>query len=148
VINDRFAAGRLAAQSLPGYRMGTEGAPLILIVDDFDDNRLLYATTIAEAGYPVLEATNGQEALERIGTTRPAMIIMDLSMPIIDGWEATRRIKANPATSDIVIIALTGHATNLGLQQARDAGADAILTKPCLPQDLLGVISALLPTGG
>jgi two-component system, cell cycle response regulator DivK len=121
------------------------GAPLVLVVDDFDDNRLLYATTIAEAGYAVEEASNGQEAIDKIGSTRPAIIIMDLSMPVLDGWETTRRIKADPRTADIVIIALTGHATNYGLQQAKDAGAEAVLTKPCLPQDLLGVISALLP---
>jgi len=119
--------------------------PLVLVVDDADDNRLLYATTIAEAGYEVVEATSGEEALDRISATRPAVIVMDLSMPGIDGWEATRRIKTNPVTADIVVIALTAHATNYGLQQARDAGAEAVLTKPCLPQDLLGVIGALLP---
>ena len=117
----------------------------ILVVDDFDDNRLLYASTIAEAGYAVLEATNGQEAIDKIGSSRPAVIIMDLSMPVMDGWEAIRLIKANPKTADIVIIALTSHATNYGLQKARDAGAEAVLTKPCVPQDLLGVISALFP---
>ena len=63
-----------------------------------------------------------------------------------NGWEATRRIKADPRTADIVIIAVTGHATNFGLQQARDAGAEAVLTKPCLPEDLLRTISALVPS--
>jgi CheY-like chemotaxis protein len=124
----------------------SEGAPLILVVDDFDDNRLLYVSTIAEAGYAVDEASNGQEALDKIGSTRPAMIIMDLSMPVVDGWEATRRIKANPRTRDIIIIAVTGHATNYGLQQAREAGAEAVLTKPCLPEDLIRTIGALVPT--
>jgi two-component system cell cycle response regulator DivK len=119
--------------------------PLVLVVDDFDDNRLLYVTTIADAGYAVDEASNGQEALDKIGSTRPAVIIMDLSMPVIDGWEATRRIKADPRTADIVIIAVTGHATNYGLQKAREAGAEAVLTKPCLPEDLLRTISALVP---
>jgi CheY-like chemotaxis protein len=122
-------------------------APLVLVVDDFDDNRLLYATTIAEAGYAVEEASDGQQAIDKIGSRRPAVIVMDLSMPVLDGWETTRRIKANPDTADIVIIALTGHATNYGLEQAKDAGAEAVLTKPCLPQDLLGVINALTPSG-
>ncbi len=121
-------------------------APLVLVVDDFDDNRLLYVSTIAEAGYAVDEATNGQEALDKIGSQRPAVIIMDLSMPVVDGWEATRRIKADPRTRDIVIIAVTGHATNYGLQRAKDAGAEAVLTKPCLPEDLLRTISALVPS--
>lgn len=117
--------------------------PLVLVVDDFEDNRLLYATTIAEAGYEVEQAANGQEALAKIGSFRPAVIIMDLSMPVLDGWETTRRIKADPRTADIVVIAVTGHGTHYGLQQARDAGCEAVLTKPCLPQDLIGVIGAL-----
>jgi CheY-like chemotaxis protein len=121
--------------------------PRVLVVDDLDDNRLLYLTTIAEAGYPVDEARNGAEALERIGALRPAVVIMDLSMPLLDGWEATRRLKADPLTAGIVVIALTAHTTNFALQQAKDAGADAVLTKPCLPRDLLGVIGALVQTG-
>jgi CheY-like chemotaxis protein len=121
----------------------TADSPLILVVDDFEDNRELYAGTLEEAGYAVEQATNGQEALEKIGSVRPAIIIMDLSMPILDGWEATRRIKADPHTADIVVVALTGHATNYGLQQARDAGAHAVLTKPCLPGDLLALIRTL-----
>jgi CheY-like chemotaxis protein len=120
--------------------------PLILVVDDFDDNRELYASTLAEAGYSVEQATNGQEALDRIGQTRPAIIIMDLSMPVLDGWETTRRIKADPRTADIVIIAVTGHATNYGLLQAKEAGAEAVLTKPCLPADLLALIGVLMPS--
>jgi two-component system cell cycle response regulator DivK len=124
----------------------SKARPLVLVVDDFDDNRLLYVSTIAEAGYAVDDATNGQEALDKIGAIRPAVIIMDLSMPVVDGWEATRRIKADPRTADIVIIAVTGHATNFGLQRAREAGAEAVLTKPCLPEDLLRTISALIPS--
>jgi two-component system cell cycle response regulator DivK len=118
--------------------------PLVLVVDDFDDNRLLYASTIAEAGYAVDDATNGQEALDKIGSQRPAVIIMDLSMPVLDGWEATKRIKADPRTADIIIIAVTGHATNYGLERAREAGAEAVLTKPCLPADLIRTINALV----
>ncbi len=130
---------------LDGFALGSvSSTPLVLVVDDFDDNRLLYATTIAEAGYAVEEASNGQEALDKIGSKRPAVIIMDLSMPVVDGWEATRRIKADPRTKDIVIIAVTGHATNYGLQQAREAGAEAVLTKPCLPVDLLRTLEALV----
>lgn len=118
--------------------------PLVLVVDDFDDNRLLYATTIAEAGYSVAEAVNGQDAIDKIGVVRPAVIIMDLSMPVLDGWDATRAIKADPRNEGIVIIALTGHGTNFGLQKAQAAGADAVLLKPCLPQDLLGLIATLI----
>lgn len=127
-----------------GGRVGVE--PLILVVDDFDDNRELYASNLAEAGYTVEQATNGQEALDRIGRTRPAVIIMDLSMPVLDGWETTRRIKSDPATADIVIIAVTGHATNYGLIQAKEAGAEAVLTKPCLPEDIIALVRLLVPS--
>ena len=117
--------------------------PLVLVVDDFADNRELYATTLIAAGYVVEEAENGQEALDAIGRRRPAVVIMDLSMPVLDGWEATKRIKADAATSGIVVIAVTGHATSSGLQRAKDCGADAVVAKPCLPQDLLELLRAL-----
>lgn len=118
--------------------------PLVLVVDDFADNRELYAATFAGAGYDVEEAENGQEALDFIGRRHPAVVVMDLSMPVLDGWEATKRIQADPATADIVVIAVTGHATNLGLQLARDSGADAVVAKPCLPRDLLALLRTLI----
>ena len=121
-----------------------EPAPIVLVVDDFDDNRLLYASTVREAGYHVEEAADGAEALAKIGSKRPAVIIMDLSMPVLDGWETTRRIKADPRTADIVVIAVTGHGTHFGIQRATEAGAAAVLTKPCEPRDLLAVIRAAI----
>lgn len=129
----------VSSATAPSASPGT----LVLVVDDYEDNRALYATVLADAGYAVEEAVNGQEALDKIAKNRPAIIIMDLSMPILDGWEATRRIKGNPETSGIIVIALTGHATNYGLQQARKAGADAVLAKPCLPSDLLALMRAV-----
>ncbi len=128
---------------MPDDRDLSAQLPLVLVVDDFADNRELYAATLAEAGYQVEEVENGQEALDFIGRRRPAVVVMDLSMPILDGWEATRRIKGDPDTNDIVVVALTGHATNFGLQRAKEAGADAVLTKPCLPEDLLALLRAL-----
>ena len=123
-------------------------SPLILVVDDFDDNRELFAAILTDAGYGVEQACNGQEALDRIGARAPSLVVMDLSMPVLDGWEATRRIKANPVTAAIVVVAITGHATKQGLQQARDAGAEAVLTKPCLPRELLGVVRRYVTAGG
>ena len=128
---------------MPDDRDLSAQLPLVLVVDDFADNRELYAATLAEAGYQVEEVENGQEALDFIGRRRPAVVVMDLSMPILDGWEATRRIKGDPDTNDIVVVALTGHATNFGLQRAKEAGVDAVLTKPCLPEDLLALLRAL-----
>ena len=125
-------------------RANLEPAPIVLVVDDVDDNRMLYASTVREAGYHVEEARNGVEALEKIGSKRPAVIIMDLSMPVLDGWETTRRIKSDPRTSDIVVIAVTGHGTHFGIQKATEAGAAAVLTKPCEPGDLLGVLRSVV----
>ena len=118
--------------------------PLVLVVDDFADSRELYAAAFAAAGYDVEEAENGQEALDFIGRRCPAAVLMDLSMPMLDGWEATKRIKADPATANIVVIAFTGHATKLGLQSAKESGADAVVAKPCLPQDLLVLLRTFI----
>ncbi|MBX3233435.1 MAG: response regulator [Labilithrix sp.] len=134
----RALAARAGASAAPD-------APTVLVVDDSDDNRLLYASNIAEAGYRVEEAKDGAEALERVRARRPTVIVMDLSMPVLDGWQTTRRLKSDPKTSGILIIAITAHTTMLGLRQATDAGADAVLTKPCLPRDLIGVIESLMP---
>jgi two-component system, cell cycle response regulator DivK len=117
--------------------------PLVLVVDDFADNRELYATTFAAAGYEVAEAENGQEALDFIERRHPSAVVMDLSMPVLDGWETTRRIKADAATAGIIVIAVTGHATKFGLERAKDSGADAVVSKPCLPQDLLDLLRKL-----
>lgn len=117
----------------------------MLVVDDFDDTRELYAMALASAGFEVAEAANGEEALARIGTRRPAVVVMDLAMPVVDGWEATRRIKMDPATASIFVIALTGHSTELGIEKARGAGADAVVGKPCLPEDLIALVRAHMP---
>jgi two-component system cell cycle response regulator DivK len=121
-----------------------DDAPLILVVDDTEDTRLLYAMALAEAGYRVEEAANGQEALEKIAAETPAVVLMDLSMPVMDGWEATATIKAHPTTANVRVIALTGHATHLGLRRAEDAGADIVCTKPCLPDAVLTHVRTLL----
>lgn len=134
-------------RSPSGHRGEVESAdtgPVVLIVDDTEDTRLLYVEAFADAGYRVEQATNGQEALDIIAQTKPALVLMDLSMPVMDGWEATKRIKGHPTTADVVVIALTGHATHLGMQRAIDAGAEAVLAKPCLPDDVLARARSLL----
>src|SRR3954466_852148 len=85
-------------------------AQLILLVDDFQDNREMYAEYLTYSGYRVEEAATGPEALEKAFSLLPDLILMDLSLPGIDGWEATRRLKSDPRTTKIPIIALTGHA--------------------------------------
>jgi two-component system cell cycle response regulator DivK len=152
VFGSRPPAGGRPPSAPPGAaserdeRAEASNGPLILVVDDFADNRELYAATFADAGYQVEEAENGQEALDFIERRRPAAVVMDLSMPVLDGWEATRRIKANANTAGIVVIAVTGHATHFGIQRAKEAGADIVVAKPCLPQDLLAALRTLTST--
>ena len=122
-------------------------APLILVVDDFEDNRMMYAEYLQFNGFRVVEAVNGEEALRRTTELLPAVVVMDLSLPVMDGWEATRRIKANPATAKIKVIALTGHAEPAHAKKALDAGCDDFVPKPCLPADLLAKVKAHLPKG-
>jgi CheY-like chemotaxis protein len=115
-------------------------APLILVVDDFDDNRAMYVEYLQFQGFRVEEAVNGEEAVERATKMHPALVVMDLSLPVMDGWEATRRLKANPATKDIIVIALTGHAEAAHAKKAMDAGCDDFVAKPCLPDQLVARI--------
>ena len=123
---------------------GPPGAPLILIVDDYEDNRDMYSQYLQFAGMRVAEAANGKEALSKTTELMPDLIVMDLSLPGVDGWQATRIIKQDPKTRDILVLALTGHALEGASQGARDAGCDAFLTKPCLPEDLHREIERML----
>lgn len=110
--------------------------PLVLVVDDFEDNRALYAEYLAYAGYRVEEASNGREAVERTLDLMPDIVVMDLALPVMDGWEATRRLKTDERTKHIPVIALTGHTLAPHFRDAREAGCDAFLAKPCLPEIL------------
>src|SRR5947207_14565784 len=118
-------------------------APLTLVVDDFADNREMYSQFLSFSGYRVAEAQNGHEALEKAFQLAPDLIVMDLSLPGLDGWEATRRLKADDRSRAIPIIALTGHALAGHSKGALDAGCDAFITKPCLPERLLDEIRAI-----
>lgn len=119
-------------------------APLILIVDDFQDNREMYALFLEHSGFRVAEAANGHEALDQAFTLRPHLIVMDLSLPGLDGWEATRRLKSDERTRHIPVIALTSHALGGFSEGAKAAGCDSFVTKPCLPEQLVVEISSLL----
>jgi CheY-like chemotaxis protein len=124
--------------------------PRVLVVDDYPDAREMYSEYLQYSGFDVIEAGNGVEALERAADSAPDIILMDLSLPVMDGWEATRRLKADQATADIPIVALTGHALAGILEGARKAGCDAFVTKPCLPEDLVKEIQKVLsaPSSG
>ena len=118
--------------------------PLVLVVDDFPDNRDMYMQYLEFSGLRVAEAQNGHEALQQANTLLPDLIVMDLSLPGLDGWEATRRLKADPRTQSIPVIALTGHALAGHSKGAIEAGCDAFITKPCLPERLLEEIRKML----
>lgn len=121
-----------------------ESPPLVLVVDDFEDNRAMYAEFLGFSGYRVVQAANGKEALEFARDLRPDAIVMDLSLPVMDGWEATRRLKADESTRGIPIVALTGHTLPGPSAEAKEAGCDAVLVKPCLPDRLVSKLEELL----
>jgi two-component system, cell cycle response regulator DivK len=134
---------RPVAPGQPDQKEGRKNR-VVLVVDDFEDNRDMYAVYLTHSGYDVLEAADGQEAVEVARQRVPDVIVMDLTLPIMDGWEATRRLKADGRTRHIPIIMLTGHAVAGQSRDARDAGCDAFLAKPCLPDLLVGKVQELL----
>ena len=124
--------------------MTTEHGPLILVVDDYQDAREMYAEYLQYSGFRVAEAKNGNEAVAQARSLKPDLILMDLSLPGMDGWEATRVLKADEATKHIPIVALTGHALAGASEGARKAGCDSFVTKPCLPDDLVVEVKRML----
>ena len=118
--------------------------PLVLVVEDYQDAREMYAAYLQFSGFDVAEAGNGIEAVEKTQELLPDIVLMDLALPRMDGWEATRRLKNDPRTCHIPIVALTGHALAGHAEGAREAGCDAFVTKPCLPDALVAEIKRLL----
>ncbi len=127
--------------------MTQSDAPLILVVDDYQDAREMYAEYLQFSGFRVAEARNGNEAVAQAFSLRPDLILMDLSLPGMDGWEATRVLKADERTKHIPVVALTGHALAGASEGARKAGCDSFVTKPCLPDDLVVEVRRMLGTG-
>lgn len=118
--------------------------PLVLVVEDYQDAREMYLEYLRLAGFRVAEARNGLEALERAFALVPDLVLMDLALPRMDGWEATRRLKTDSRTRHIPIVALTGHALAGHADGARQAGCDAFVRKPCLPDILVAEIRRVL----
>jgi two-component system, cell cycle response regulator DivK len=116
----------------------------VLIVDDFRDVREMYGEYLGRCGLEVQLARHGAQAIERALAIRPDVILMDLAMPGIDGWEATRVLKQHPNTKHIPIIAVTAHTLPGERERAMRAGCDALLTKPCLPYQVLNEIARVL----
>jgi two-component system cell cycle response regulator DivK len=116
----------------------------ILLVEDNEMNRDMLSRRLERRGYEVVIAVDGAEGVDKAGTEAPALILMDMSLPVVDGWDATRRIKAAPATRAIPVIALTAHAMSGDREKAVEAGCDDFDTKPVDLPRLLGKIEALL----
>jgi len=124
--------------------LGRVRKPLILVVEDYADTQELYCELLADAGFRVAGATTGQEAVDKALELVPDLILMDLSLPGIDGYEATRRIRRDPRMVGAAIVALTGHATAGIAASARQAGCDSMLNKPCAPSELIAEIRRIL----
>jgi len=119
----------------------------ILYVEDNDDNIFMLKNRLTRAGLTVVVATDGAAGVAMAASEKPDVILMDLSLPVLDGWEATRRIKAAPETCHIPVIALTAHAMSGDREKALAAGCDDFDTKPVELTRLLGKIRAVAPGG-
>ena len=120
----------------------------ILLVEDNEMNRDMLSRRLQSRGYQVVLAVDGQSGVEMAQNQAPDLVLMDMSLPVLDGWEATRRLKADAPTKHIPIIALTAHAMSGDREKALDAGCDDYDTKPIELPRLLGKIEALLSRGG
>ena len=118
--------------------------PLILLAEDFEDARELYRDYLEFSGFSVKTANNGRDAIAQAVALQPDIILMDASMPVLDGWQATRELKSNPSTKHIPVLALTAHAFDDARREAKDVGCDGFVTKPCLPDDLVNKVRAFL----
>lgn len=116
----------------------------ILLVEDNEDNRVVYRTMLMHFGFHVVEAGDGRAALERAREDRPDLILMDISIPVMDGWEATRTLKADPATAGIPVIALTAHALDSDRARAAEIGFDIFLAKPVEPRRVVSEVRRIL----
>lgn len=116
----------------------------ILVVEDQEDNRRILRDLLTSVGYETLEAVNGEQGVAAAISEHPDLILMDIQLPVLDGYEATRRIKADPDLRDIPVIVVTSYALSGDEAKARAAGCDAYVTKPYSPRQLLATIREYL----
>ncbi|CAA9295865.1 MAG: hypothetical protein AVDCRST_MAG89-127 [uncultured Gemmatimonadetes bacterium] len=116
----------------------------VLLVEDNEDNRTIYTTILRHVGHDVIEASNGEDGIRLALERQPNVILMDVAMPGIDGWEATRRLKGDPQTARIPVIALTAHAMAEDRQRAVDAGCEGYLAKPIEPRRVVEEVARML----
>lgn len=116
----------------------------VLLVEDNEDNRIVYATILNYRGFRVHEASNGEEGIRLARETRPDVILMDISIPIVDGWTATEMLKKDPETAHIPIIALTAHALATDREKAYSIGCAGYLSKPCEPRTVVAEVERVI----
>jgi CheY-like chemotaxis protein len=119
----------------------------IMLVEDNEVNRDMLSRRLTKRGYDVINTVDGQQCLDLVTKNPPDIILLDMSLPVIDGWEAARRLKGNPATKDIPIIALTAHAMAGDREKCMEAGCDDYATKPVEFKQLLDKIKSLIDGG-
>jgi two-component system, cell cycle response regulator DivK len=115
----------------------------VLVVEDDVETRLAYRTLLEHAGWQVTEAGNGEDALRLAGVARPSLVVVDISIPGVDGWETTRRLKSGERTQGVPVLLVTGHALDADRQRANALGCDGYLVKPIAPQELLDEVERL-----
>jgi len=125
----------------------TDSSKTVLLVEDNEDNRTVYRTILEHFGYQVIEAQNGEAGVSMAREQRPDLILMDISIPLIDGWEATRILKSEPETAHIPIIALTAHALATDRAKANEVGCDGYLAKPCEPRRVVAEVERFIGAG-
>jgi len=130
--------------SIPDSTEANTGGPLILLVDDYDDALEIYGTYLTFHGYRVEIARNGEEAVAAAQAIKPALVLMDLRMPVLDGTSALRRMRADPDLAGVPVLALTAHALEEERVTALAEGFDAVIAKPCLPDELLRSVQGAL----
>lgn len=116
----------------------------VLIIEDNEDNRIVYSTILRHHGFRVTEALDGEAGIAMARQELPDLILMDISIPIVDGWEATQRLKSESETRHIPVIALTAHAMPGDRERALQAGCDGYLAKPCEPRAVLAEVNRLI----
>lgn len=116
----------------------------VLLVEDNEDNRIVYATVLEHFGYRVIEAKDGAEGVRLAREAHPDVVLMDISIPVIDGWSATSMLKEDPDTTSIPVIALTAHALPEDREKSAEVGCDGYLAKPCEPSRVLAEVKRVL----
>lgn len=116
----------------------------VLIVEDNEDNRIVYSTILRHHGFRVVEALDGEEGIAKARSELPDIILMDISIPVIDGWEVTQTLKRDETTRHIPVVALTAHAMPGDRERAISVGCDGYLAKPCEPRAVLAEVNRLL----